>query len=75
MGLILSILYMLLGGVINGLIKCFSNKYQQYYTVKRGKQMQFACILFWPIIILAWLIRYVWDAVVGLFRFFEMIFD
>jgi len=66
--------YMSLGGILFGLIQGFSNRYQQWYTVKFEKQAILACILFWPIIISMGLIRLLWNALVGLWRIIKMIF-
>ena len=67
--------YFALGAVLFGLIDAFSTKYKQWYTVKRETQIILACLLFWPIMLLFWVIRYLSEAFVGLLTFIKMIFD
>lgn len=66
--------YMSLGGILFELIQRFSNRYKQWYTVKFEKQATLACILFWPIILFMGLIRFLWEALIGLWRIIRMIF-
>lgn len=75
MWLILTLFYIAIGGITFAIVDRFSTKYQQYYTIKRGKQMLLSCFLFWPIIGFAWLIRFILNAFIGLFIFLKMIFD
>ena len=72
---ILVLTYLIIGVFVFSLINNFSTKYQQWYTVKREKQMILASLLFWPIILLFWIMRYLYDAFVGLLTFIKMIFD
>lgn len=72
---IIILTYFALGAIIFGLIDGFSNKYKQWYTVKRETQILLACLLFWPIMLLLWVIRYLSEAFVGLLTFIKMIFD
>lgn len=74
MWLLLIGFYMSLGAILFGLIQGFSNRYQQWYTVKFEKQTILACILFWPIILFMGLVRFLWEALVGLWKIIEMIF-
>jgi len=72
---IIILAYFALGAIIFGLIDGFSNKYKQWYTVKRETQILLACLLFWPIMLLLWVIRYLSEAFTGLWTFIKMIFD
>ena len=72
---IVIIAYFALGAIIFGLIEGFSNKYTQWYTVERQTQILLACLLFWPIMLLFWVIRYLIEALNGLLTFIKMIFD
>ena len=67
--------YIFIGIVLFALTQAFSKRYQQWYTVEFEKQAIFACILFWSIIIVIVLIRVLWEALVGLWKFIKMIFD
>ena len=75
MSWLLVLAYLIIGFIVFSLINSFSTKYQQWYTVKREKQMALASLLFWPIILLFWIMRYLYDAFVGLLTFIKMIFD
>ena len=66
--------YVFIGGVLFTVTQAFSNRYQQWYTVKFEKQAILACILFWPIILFMGLIRLLWEALIGLRRIIKMIF-
>lgn len=72
---IIILAYFAFGAVLFGLIDAFSNKYKQWYTVKRETQIVLACLLFWPIMLLFWVIRYLTEALNGLLAFIKMIFD
>lgn len=72
---IIILAYFAIGAIIFGLIEGFSKKYTQWYTVKRETQILLACLLFWPIMLLVWAIRYLGEAFVGLLTFIKMIFD
>ena len=72
---IIILVYFALGAILFGLIDAFSNKYKQWYTVKRETQIILACLLFWPIMLLFWVIRYLTEALNGLLTFIKMIFD
>ena len=72
---IIILAYFALGAVIFGLIEGFSKKYTQWYTVERQTQILLACLLFWPIMLLFWVIRYLIEALNGLLTFIKMIFD
>ena len=72
---IIILAYFAFGAVLFGLIDAFSNKYKQWYTVERETQIILACLLFWPIMLLFWVIRYLSEAFVGLLTFIKMIFD
>lgn len=72
---LLVLAYLIIGVIVFSLIDRFSTKYQQWYTVKREKQIILASLLFWPIILLFWIMRYLYDAFVGLLTFIKMIFD
>ena len=76
MGIVIVILaYLVLGAILFGLIEGLSKKYTQWYTVERETQILLACLLFWPIMLLFWVIRYLSEAFVGLLTFIKMIFD
>ena len=46
MWLILALFYIVIGGITFAIVDKFSTKYQQYYTIKREKQMLLSCVLF-----------------------------
>lgn len=75
MRIIIILAYFFIGASIFGLIDGFSTKYRQWYTVKREKQILLACLLFWPVMLLLWVIRYLSEAFAGLLTFIKMTFD
>lgn len=72
---VLVLIYFVIGGIIFVVISEFSAKYQQYYTVKREKQIAFALILFWPLLFLIWVFSLLWKAILGVFLIVQMMFD
>lgn len=75
MWILIILAYFVFGAIIFGAIAGFSKKYIQWYTVERETQIILACLLFWPIMLLFWVIRYLSEAFVGLLAFIKMIFD
>ena len=75
MWILIILAYFVIGALIFGVIASFSKKYIQWYTVKRETQIVLACLLFWPIMLLLWVIRYLSEAFVGLLTFIKMTFD
>lgn len=75
MVIVFVLIYFVIGGIIFVVISEFSAKYQQYYTVKREKQIAFAFILFWPLLSLIWVFSLLWKAILGVFLIVQMMFD